>query len=250
MSPPAAIILAAGKGTRLNAPENQNKVVFPINGRPMIDYSVATLEQLHIQPIVAVVGHAADSVKAVLKERVIYVTQEMLNGTASAVKCALPKIPENNPTVLVMYGDDSAFYSPELLSHLVAAHQAHQNAITLVTIQKSDPTGLGRIIRNEQGDIMGIVEEKVATTKQKEIREINTGLYCFNTSFLKASIEAIDENPISHEYYLTDLVAVAVAGHKSVEALLWPDESIWHGVNTKEQLAVAETKMTFLHKVQ
>lgn len=248
--PPAAIILAAGKGTRLQAPPDQNKVVFPINGRPMIDYSVTTLEKHVINPIVVVVGHAAQSVKSVLGDRVAYVTQEKLNGTASAVQCALPLIPDTCESVLVMYGDDSAFYTPQLLNHLCDVHTAHQNAVTLITITKSDPTGLGRIIRNQNGDMIAIVEEKVATPKQKEINEINTGLYCFNVSFLKSALHQVKENPISHEYYLTDVVSIAKDTNQPVEALLWPDGSIWHGVNTKDQLKAAETRMISLHKVQ
>lgn len=245
-----AVVLAAGRGSRMKAPPTQNKVVYQLNHKPMVCYTINTLHQCGIRDLVVVVGYAKDSVMAAVGDSVRYVTQDNPKGTGHAIQVALPQIPELIKHVIVLYGDDSAFYPPELIQTLVTTHLDHQNQLTLISVNKPDPTGLGRIIRDSQGKLQAIIEEKNATPEQKLITEINTGLYCFETGFLKTAADNFHENPVSGEYYLTEAVDFAVTHDYQVEALLWPDGEIWHGVNTPEQLQAAEMRMQQKNAVQ
>lgn len=235
----AVIILGAGKGTRIKATNNLNKVVYKLNGKPMIDYSVSLFESLKISPIIAVVGYASSSVKQILKHRVIYAVQKQQLGTGHALKIGFAKVPHDTQDVLSVYGDDSAFYTQKLIKSLVKTHHQTNSDITFVTIEKQHPQGMGRIYRDSQGKVLAIVEEKNATSEQKKIIEINTGLYCFKKSFLYKYLDKIKLNPVSHEYYLTDLIEIAISGHRKVTTLKWPDKNIWFGVNTREELEQA-----------
>jgi bifunctional UDP-N-acetylglucosamine pyrophosphorylase/glucosamine-1-phosphate N-acetyltransferase len=238
----AAIVLAAGKGTRMKS-ENKNKVVLEIEKKPMVSYTVENLKKADIDNIIVVIGFASQSVKQVLGDQVTYAFQPERLGTGHAVNIGLSKVPDNVSDVISVYGDDSAFYPPKLIKELLNLHQDSNAAITLLTIEKQDPTGLGRIVRNEKGAIQAIVEEAVATPKQKKIKEINTGLYCFDKDFLDKSIDLIKKNPVSGEYYLTDLIEIAVEKGLPVKALFWEDDTVWHGINTIDQLKSAQKLM-------
>lgn len=245
-----AIVLAAGRGTRMNASVDQNKVAMTLNQKPMIRYTIDTLKQSGIDKIITVVGFAKESVIAALGSEVTYAEQDQPQGTGHAVKVALPQVPPDSTQVIVMSGDDSAFYTQDLLTNLITTHQLHGNAVTLVSLHADDPTGLGRIIRDHQGQLKGIVEEKNADASQKLITEINTGCYCFDPDFLKWAVDQIERNPVSQEYYITDAVALACNRGEKVEALLWDNQDIWHGVNTPEQLRLAEERMRQKNAVQ
>lgn len=238
----SAIILAAGRGTRMKA-KNKNKVTFNLGGRPMISYSVDNLHSAGINQIIVVVGFQAESVRAALKDTVTYATQSQALGTGDAVKVALPYVFSATDTVLTVYGDDSAFYPPSLYQEMINKLHSTASDLLVLTIHKDDPFGLGRIVRDEQNKIVKIVEEKVATTVEKQIKEINTGFYCFNKKFLIEHIDKIQQNPVSGEYYLTDLIEIALSHGKKVEALFIPDGSIWHGVNNRSDYARARAKL-------
>lgn len=235
-----AIILAGGKGTRLNC-EDLPKVMIPLAGKPMIDYSLENLRQAGFARPILVVGFQAQKVKDHLKDSVIYAYQPKQLGTADAVKHALPHIGKEIEYVLSIYGDDSAFYNPKTIKDLIKDHQKKQPAITLLTVEKADPTGLGRIIRGKSGGVSGIVEEKLASAQQKKIKEINTGCYVFNTDFLWSSLKKIKKNPAG-EYYLTDLIKIAIAEGKKVNAYKISSQE-WFGINNSEELARAEEMM-------
>jgi len=238
MSTISAIILAAGKGTRFKATQGCNKVAFPLGQKPMITRSVENLLAAGIKQIVVVVGFASASVKAALRGYpVTYAYQAKRLGTGHAVKTGIKLISPQTSEVITLYGDDSAFYPPDLFTQLIQTHQKHQAPISVITINVPSPKGLGRIIRNAHGQMIAIIEEKVATHQQKKIKEINTGLFCFSYPFLKQNLDRIPKNPVSGEYYLTDIVKLAVSAGQPVNGLCWPDNSIWHGVNTREELA-------------
>ncbi len=249
MSQAVAVILAAGKGTRMNATD-KNKVVLSLNQKPMISYTVDTLTSIGINQIVVVVGFQQQSVKDVLGDRVTYAIQEQPLGTGDAVKASLPQLQATADSVLVMSGDDSAFYTPELFQKLLSTHEDHQNQVTVVSIVKPNPQGLGRIMRDDSGKFIAIVEEKNATEEQRQISEINTGLYCFDKEFLSQALNKLEKNPVTLEYYLTDVIKYAHLNQKKAEALLWNDNSIWHGVNTAEELKIAETSMKQKNEVE
>ncbi len=238
----AAVILAAGEGTRIKA-RRKNKVAYKLAGKPMIRYTVETLEKAGIKKIIVVVKFAEKSVREALTgKRVTYVRQKDKKGTAPALESGLEVVPKAMNQILVMYGDDSAFYPVDLFHFILTEHQKHKSDVTLLSIKVGDPTGLGRIVRDKNGQPLGIVEEKVATMKQKEVKEINTGCYCFERSFIEKRIGEIEINPVSQEYYLTDIVEVALGHGGKVHVCLYPDSSIWHGINDRSQWAKAIKK--------
>lgn len=235
----AAVILAAGEGTRMMS-RASNKCVYKLAGKPMIQYPVANLVASGINKIVVVVKFAQESVKKALTDwKIIFVTQSDRKGTAAALADGLKVIPGDVKDILVFYGDDSAFYTPELFMFVLKEHQRLKSDLTIISVEVVDPTGLGRIIRNQKGLPVGIVEEKAATSKQKQIREINTGCYCFRMKFLKKRIGEIEINRRSGEYYLTDILKLAMEYGDRVRVCLYPDAGVWFGVNTKSQWMVA-----------
>lgn len=245
----AAVVLAAGKGTRINATADKNKVTYPIANKPIIAYTVDNLKSAGIDKIVVVIGFASDSVKQVLGDSVSYAIQKQRLGTGHALKTGLGAIRNDQVnTVISLYGDDSAFYPPEVFKNLIAEHRKQHAVISFVTIEKQNPIGLGRIIRDDDGQVEAIVEEKNASVQQKQIKEINTGLYCFDRSFLKEALNNIKKNPVSKEYYLTDTVEYAVKQHLPIQAIKWPQGDIWFGVNTTQELSAADEKMRQLEE--
>lgn len=237
-----AVVLAAGRGSRMNA-KSKNKVAFKLDGQPMIGRTVAHLREAGIKHIIAVVGYQATSVHRALGGSVSYAVQTEQLGTGDALKTALPLIALGVTTVLAVYGDDSAFYPSSLFTEMVAKKEQSKSALLFLTIHKADPTGLGRIIRDKSGRILRIVEEKNTTAKEKEIKEINTGFYCFDREFLVKYIDQIQKNPVTGEYYLTDMVEIALKNGQKVEALFIQDDSIWHGVSNRSDLAKAQAKI-------
>lgn len=237
----AAIILAAGKGRRINA-RKVNKVVLPLGSKPMIVYAVDLLERLRISPIVVVVGFAKKSVIHVLKSRVIYAQQRKRLGTAHAVLCALKYLPKNISDVLVLNGDDSAFYKEETVESLITIHQKHKPSITFLTIEVDNPSGLGRIVSDDRGRLVGVTEDKDAKDAKGELRkinEVNPACYVFNVKFLREHLTKIRKSKITGEYYLTSLIDVAIKNNERVETLR-AGKIAWRGINTVEELKEAE----------
>jgi len=234
--------LAAGKGTRINA-KKKNKVLLPIAGRPMLSYATELLRSLKIQPLIVVVGFKSRGIIDFLGPDFIFVKQGKLLGTGHAVKQSLPFVPADKKQVLVLYADHSAFYQPKMIKNLIRRHCRRQSVLTFITVDRLDPTGYGRILRNKQGKLIGIREEKNTTAKQKKIKEINAGTYCFDRIFLDQYIAKIKKNPVSKEYYLTDLVEIALADNLRAETYKIKDKRVSLGVNTRRELRIANRKM-------
>lgn len=234
----AAIILAGGKGKRMKS-KDINKVVLSLGGRPMILYAVKLLESLKISPIIVVVGFAKKSVIDILKNKVAYVEQKKRLGTAHAARCALKYLPKEARDVLILYGDDSAFYKKEAIKSLVERHKEKDSSFTFLTVELDNPTGLGRVIRNDIGEVTAIVEEKEASLDQKRIREINPACYVFRVEFLRKYLGKIKKSPITGEYYLTSLVNLAIKNKEKIETLNSGKIS-WRGINTRDELREAE----------
>lgn len=237
----AAIVLAAGRGTRMNTTD-KNKVTVRLNGQPMVAHTIDNLTTAGVNQIIVVVGFQADSVREALGDTVDYAMQEEQLGTGHAIMTALPLLDDNIATILAVSGDDSSFYPPSLYQKMVDKQRSAPADVLVLTINRDDPTGLGRIVRDEDGKITRIVEEKVATSEEKMIQEINTGFYCFDKDFLIDHIDLIKRNPVSKEYYVTDLVEIALKTGKKVETYLTSDSSVWHGVNTHEDYLAARAK--------
>lgn len=233
-----AVVLAAGKGTRMKV-KNKNKVTLSINGVPILSRTIKILKKAGIKNILVVVGHAKNSVHNILDKDIETVEQKKRLGTGHAVACALKKIPSNCKHVLVLNGDDSFLFSPDLLTKLFQKHSQSNSDITFLTIEMKNPTGLGRVIRNSENKVIKIVEEKDATEKQKQIKEINAACYLFATSFLKENIKKILKSKVTGEYYIVTLVDIAAKNSKKIDALVI-NKLKWRGVNTPEELIEAQ----------
>lgn len=233
-----AIILAAGKGTRMKS-KNVNKVALHLADKPMILHSVDLLEKLNVSSIVVVVGFAKQSVIDLLDGKVLYAEQKKRLGTAHAVQTAMPKFPGNIKDILVLNGDDSAFYSKDLISKLIEKHFADNSSFTFLTIEKENPFGLGRVVRDKSGNVKAVVEEKDATESQRKINEVNPACYLFKVSFLKKHLPQVKKSPVTGEYYLTSLIDVGIKHDENIETLKG-GKLIWRGVNTQDELLEAE----------
>lgn len=234
----AAIILAAGKGKRMKS-LNQNKVVFKLANKHMIAHTVDLLDKLKIKIKIAVVGFAKESVVNVLGDRVTYAIQQRRLGTAHAVMCALKKLPEGITDVLILQGDDSAFYTQETISKLLDKHLLSGNSFTFLTIDIDNPFGLGRIVRDQNKKLISIVEEKEASQEQKKIKEINPACYLISVQFLNKYLKKIEKSSVTGEYYLTSFIDIAIKNNEKIEAVRG-GKILWRGINTPEELKEAE----------
>lgn len=238
-----AIILAAGKGKRMQS-KDTNKVALKLGGKPIILHAVHLFQKMKLAVIVIVVGHAKHSViNAVSDDTVIFAEQKEQLGTGDALKVALEKIPEYIHSVLVVGGDDSYLYTQDLITKLQEKHFSAEADITLLTIQVKDPFGLGRIIRNVDGQVTAIIEEKDATESQRIINEVNPGCYIFKTDFLKEYLKLISKSSVTGEYYLTSLVEIAIKNKKKI-ASYNAGYIPWRGINTPEELEHAQKLMS------
>jgi bifunctional N-acetylglucosamine-1-phosphate-uridyltransferase/glucosamine-1-phosphate-acetyltransferase GlmU-like protein len=236
------IVLAGGKGTRINS-KTANKVTLPFLNKPMILYGVELLHQV-ADSIIVVVGAFAESVKTVLTDySIVYAYQNEQLGTGHAVKIALSEVAkykEKPKLVLVGYGDHMMFYTVKNANDLIDYHQKSKAVMTIVTTILVDPHAYGRVIRDKNNNVIKVVEEKDATVEEKQIKEINAGLYCFDYQFLVDEINNIPKSPITSEYYITDLVKMAVAKNKLVAGLTIPYHNVGIGINKTEELAESQ----------
>lgn len=230
-------ILAAGQGTRMRS--DLPKVLHPVAGRALVAEVLAVARQLAPVRLALVVGHGAEQVRAALGElpNSVYVLQEPQLGTGHAVVQARAALEGWGDTVLVLYGD-TPLTRPETLKALLAQHEAGRAAVTLLTFLPDDPTGYGRIVRDEGGRIQAIVEQKVGTPEQLAIRESNSGIMAFDAVWLWQNLERLQLTAVG-EYYLTDMIALAVAQGQPVASLVAEDPTEVMGVNTRVQLAEA-----------
>nr|WP_314488938.1 bifunctional UDP-N-acetylglucosamine diphosphorylase/glucosamine-1-phosphate N-acetyltransferase GlmU [uncultured Kingella sp.] len=228
------IILAAGKGTRMYS--QQPKVLHPIGGKAMLAHVIQTAQTLAPQAIHVVVGHGKEQVKQQLADaQVGWVEQTEQLGTGHAVKTALPHLPEDGRT-LVLYGDVPLIDRNNLQALLAAAG----DGVGILTDIMDNPTGYGRIIRDANNQVVQIVEEKDADAEQKAIREVNTGIFVLPNQYLGGWLNALQSNNAQGEYYLTDVVALAVRDGVAVTPHPVSAHHLAAGVNNKIQLAELE----------
>lgn len=234
MNPLNIVILAAGKGTRMYS--NLPKVLHNLAGKPLVQHVLDCAQLLNPLKICVVYGHGGESVPKALASstNANFVIQEPQLGTGHAVQQAMPLLSDDSQT-LILYGD------VPLIQHKTL-HQMQQAGagLTVLTVNLANPTGYGRIVRNEQADVVSIVEEKDATAEQREINEVNTGIMLAPTQFLRNWLAKLENNNSQGEYYLTDIVGMAVADGVAVHTVQPADEWEIHGINSKTQLAVLE----------
>ena len=238
LPPLAVVVLAAGKGTRMRSP--LAKVLHPLAGRPLIVHVLTAVQPLAPQHLVTVVGHQADAVQRVCERfGACCVVQEPQLGTGHAVAQAETVLAEFGGDVLVLCGDVPLLRTATL-HRLLDAHRRQQAALTMLTTHLDDPAGYGRILRNDQGHVVGIVEERDATPSQQAVCEVNSGTYCLQAAFLFAALPRVGRCNAQGEQYLTDVVGLAAADGRSIAHLTTEPEDVL-GVNTPADLARLET---------
>ncbi|WP_167141765.1 bifunctional UDP-N-acetylglucosamine diphosphorylase/glucosamine-1-phosphate N-acetyltransferase GlmU [Canibacter zhoujuaniae] len=240
----AVVILAAGQGTRMKS--SLPKVLHPIGGRALIEHVLTTAEGLNPEYIVAVVRHEKERVAATISAfapDVLIVEQDEIPGTGRAVESALGALPEHFQGDVVVLSGDVPLIDVATLENLLAGHSEAGAQMSILSAIFADPKGLGRIIRDESGDVIGIVEEKDASVLERQITEINGGIYVFDTAALAAALQTIDTNNAQGEKYLTDAAAKILASGGRVLAHATDDSWVIAGVNDRVQLAAAGTEL-------
>ncbi len=233
----SVLILAAGQGVRMKS--NLPKVLHPLAGRPMILHALETARKLTGAAPVLVVGHGAEAVERVVGDGVETVEQEEQLGTGHAVLQARDLLLGSADLVLVYYAD-MPLLREETLAQLVDRQRENDGPITMLTVIRDNPQGFGRVVRDGERAIKAIVEEAVATPEQLEISELNAGVYCFQADWLWEHVDQISLTRPKGEYYLTDLVEMAVEEGRNVEGVVTEDASEVLGINTRVHLAQAE----------
>jgi bifunctional UDP-N-acetylglucosamine pyrophosphorylase/glucosamine-1-phosphate N-acetyltransferase len=236
----AAVILAAGKGTRMKS--TMPKVLHPICGQPMLQYPLRAARQAGFDQLQVVVGHQSEAVKeAFASAAVSWVEQTEQLGTGHALLCAAEYLTDFTGTLLLLCGDVPLLRA-ETLQQLLTFHAQQQAAVTVLTAEMPNPTGYGRIIRSGE-QVLQIVEEKDATEQQRQVQEINTGTYLFEAAFVFRALKNLKTDNAQGEYYLTDVVAAAVAAGEKTRAICVADPTEVMGINDRCQLAEAEALM-------
>ena len=234
-----AIILAAGKGTRMKS--KYPKVVHKVCGKEMVNHVISVSKKSGVNDIVAILGHESDVVKEKLPKDTMIAMQTEQLGTGHAVMMAKEYINDND-TIVVLCGD-TPLVKEETLKKLFDYHIEHGYHATVLTTEVDNPTGYGRIIRDENKDLLKIVEQKDANEEEKKAKEINSGIYCFNGKSLRESLDLLDNNNAQGEYYLTDTIKIMRDKGQKVGAFNGSTIEELMGVNSRVELSKAEEIM-------
>ena len=229
------IILVAGEGKRMLS--ETPKPLHKLMGKSLVELLLAATHDLAENPPVMVVGYGAEQIRETLGNKVRYVEQGKLLGTGHAVQQAKGLLQGTSDLVLVVYGD-MPLLSENTLGRIIQTQEHHQGPITILTVESDNPRGFGRISRDSSSKIQAIVEEADADPDQLQITELNAGVYCFQSAWLWTALESLELSP-KGEYYLTDLVALAVEQGLSVQSVQVPDRDELIGINTRVHLAEA-----------
>ena len=230
-----AIVMAAGKGTRMKS--KNSKLVQKIYGKEIVKRAVENAQKAGVRDIVAVVGYKKEEVMKVLGDNIKYAYQDEMLGTGHAVMQAKEYLKGKKGKVLVLNGD-VPLIRPETLNKLIEKSIENKEYATLLTAIYDDPTGYGRIVRDEGGNIEGIVEEKDTTPEQKKIKEINAGIYCFDIEALLKALEKVTPNNKQGEYYITDVKQIMNDSGLKTGAVLVEDNTEILGINDRIQLGI------------
>lgn len=237
-----ALVLAAGEGTRMKS--RKPKVMHRVCGRPMLSWVLEALGEVeqagNIDGILVVIGKGAPEVEEEVGNRASCIVQEERKGTGHAVMVAAPHIDAREVLVLTA---DSPLITPRTISDLCELHRAEEPAVTILGTELADPTGYGRILRDANDQVTGIVEETEASPEEKGIREVNTSIYMFQWEALREVLSGLSTDNAKGEYFLTDAVALLSRAGGRISAYVTPDASEVLGVNSREHLAQAEKLM-------
>ncbi len=232
------LIMAAGKGTRMKS--DLAKVLHSIDGKPMIHFVIQLARELGSRRVIAIIGHQKERVREELDyEHIEFAVQEPQLGTGHAIMQAEPLLHDYDGDALVLSGD-VPLLTEQTMRRLIGLHRDHNAMATVLTTVMPDPTGYGRVIRGKNDDVVKIVEHKDATDDERKIREINSGIYVFNSRELFSALKKINSDNAQNEYYLPDVLKVLISENKKVSALITDDFHEISGINTAEQLKEAE----------
>lgn len=233
------LILAAGLGKRMKS--DLPKVIHKIDGKELVKYVIAQARETGSDEIWLIIGHKGEMVREATKElSVNYVEQKEQLGTGHAVMQAEKVLEGKSGDVLILCGD-VPLLKPETLISLRKYHSASGSVATVLTTEFDDPFGYGRIIKDKNGNILRIVEQKDASEEEKSVKEINSGVYIIDRNELFSSLKNISSDNASREYYLTDVIGILTAQNKIVTTFLTKDNTEIQGINTLEQLEQAES---------
>ena len=240
--PVDVLILAAGLGTRMKS--NVAKVLHKLDGRPLIGHVVRTAATLQPRKIYVVVGHQAEQVQAAVEaesgnDRLEFLKQIEQRGTGDAVLTAKDALGTAHSTVLLLSGD-VPLVRAETLTRLLETHKNEKAACTILTVRMENPTGYGRVVRDGENGFRKIVEQRDATEEERQIREINSGIYCFDSDKLFAALEQVRPTNSQSEYYLTDVPAILKSNNERVSLFQHADTREVSGINTRAELAEFE----------
>jgi bifunctional UDP-N-acetylglucosamine pyrophosphorylase/glucosamine-1-phosphate N-acetyltransferase len=241
--PAAVTILAAGEGTRMRS--KTPKVLHGLGGRSMLGHALDAARGVDPASLLVVVGHAHDLVSAEVCRHdpaARPVVQQPQNGTGHAVRLALEEVPDMAGTVIVIPGD-APLLTADTLRTLVEQHQTAGNAATLLTASRPDATGYGRVLRDEAGAVLAVVEDRDATPQQRLVREVATSVYAFEADLLRAALGQLSTDNAQGEEYLTDVIGLLVAAGRGVGAVVAADWTETTGVNDRVQLAAARAAL-------
>ena len=236
------VVLAAGRGSRLNCVDKP-KVMCEIGGRPIVGYIIDVLKKCGFikENIYLVVGFHKEKVEEYFGEEVSYVEQEELKGTAHAAFVGMKKLPHNVETVLVINGDDSAFYSEAAILDFLEQHKKSKTTVSVLSVELDDPSLYGRIVKHASGRVE-IIEKECLTDEQKKVHEISTGTFCFNRSWFERMFPSMPLLRKLGEYGLPAALAMANNEGQNAQVIQLKDNSEWFGVNTPAELAEANRR--------
>jgi len=242
----AVLVLAAGPGTRMRS--DTPKVLHTIAGRSMLSHSLHAVAKVAPQQLVVVLGHdhqriapLVDELAGALGRTIDVALQDRPLGTGHAVRCGLSALPDDYAGIVVVTSGDTPLLDADTLADLIATHGAARPdrgaAATVLTTTLDDPSGYGRILRTQDNEVTAIVEHADATPSQREIREVNTGIYAFDIAALRSALSRLSSNNAQHELYLTDVIAILRGDGHTVHARHISDSALVAGVNNRVQLA-------------
>ena len=240
MSKHYAVILAAGQGTRMKS--KLYKVLHPIMGKPMIQHVLNQLKRVQIDKKITIVGFGAEAVKEEIGDETAFAIQKEQLGTAHAVQQAEDLLKDKEGTTIVVCGD-TPLIKTETFEKLLNYHKEKGSKATILTTEMQDPTGYGRIVRNEANEVDRIVEHKDASENERLIKEVNTGTYCFDNQSLFSALKEVSNDNAQGEYYLPDVIEILRQSGEKIAAYLTKDAEETLGINDRVALAQAESIM-------
>ena len=238
----AVLVLAAGAGGRMGS--DTPKVLHTLGGRSMLAHVLHSVAKAAPGHLVVLLGHERDRIAPAVEELadelnrpILIAVQDQLLGTGHAVQCALSALPEDFAGVVVVTYGDVPLLHADTLAGLIAAHNAESAAVTLITTTLPDPTGYGRVVRTQDGEVLGVVEQADASPSQRAVREINAGVYAFDVASLRSELSRLKPHNAQQELYLTDVISIFRSDGHTVRSYHVDDSALVAGINDRVQLA-------------